>query len=286
VEPAGLLQAGAVLALNAGFAWLTGSFLFRLWLGRPDVALLAPCARALRVGERVAASGCIAGVALSLWGAAALMADVPLADALSMLPDVALHTSVGRAALAALGCALLMTVPALHGSMRAALLLAFALARAAGSHAGGQGLVSVSVAIEWMHLLLMAVWLGGVALAAWLVLPLSLREGRLLGTTMDRLSQTATVALGGIVMTGIFNAWQRLSGVQQLVDNPYGMALSVKLALVAMAVILGAYNRFMGFPRLARGRGAAALLVLRVESIVLLCALAAAAVLTGQAPPG
>ena len=62
--------------------------------------------------------------------------------------------------------------------------------------------------------------------------------------------------------------------------------MTVKLVRVAGAVALGGYNRFVGFPEAARGLAGRAYLVLRIESVVLLGALAAAAVLVSTQPPG
>lgn len=70
--------------------------------------------------------------------------------------------------------------------------------------------------------------------------------------------------------------------------------LAIKLCLVAVAVGLGAFNRFVGFPAVtiaitADSANAQAMqhliFVLRLESDVLLGVLMAAAVLTNTAPP-
>jgi putative copper resistance protein D len=119
--------------------------------------------------------------------------------------------------------------------------------------------------------------------AAWVVMPAARRAAPL--AFMASLSRAATWALGIIVLTGVFAAWQRLGSPARLVDHPYGVLLSIKLGLVGLAAGLGAFNRFVGFPAAKSGSGERALLVLRVESVVLLGALAVAAMLTMQHPP-
>lgn len=289
MAPVELLSLGATLALNAGFAWLTGSLLTRIWLGRAQPRLLEQCAPRFWLGDALAGAACFGGSLLAIWAAAAMMGDVALAEAWGMLPQVLAQTAYGHSAMGAMAAAfLLLATIGLQRARpaRAALLLAFALARASMSHAGEHGMLSVAVGIECAHLLLLGVWLGVVALAAWVVLPNREPERAPVAPYLAQCSRCATIALAGIVASGAFNLWQRLDSPNQLIDTPYGLALTAKLALFALAVMLGAYNRYVGFPMLARNEGGHAQLVLRVESVVLLAALAAAAVVTAQAPPG
>lgn len=272
MTPASLLQLAAALLLNAGFAWLAGSLLARRWLAG------APCAPLDRT-DIAAALASLAGSACALWAGAAMMGDVGLGEALALLPAMMVQTAYGQAGLAGMAAAALLLL-APHRAWRARILLLalFALARASVSHAGEHGLASLAVAVEWLHLVLIGVWLGAVAVAAWAVRPAHAHY-------LSALSKAATVALAGILITGVFNVWQRIGAPEQMLSNPYGLALTAKLVLVGLAVLLGAYNRFIGFPDAAQGRGRRALTVLRAESLLLLAALAAAAVLTSQPPP-
>lgn len=285
---AAALHLAAVLVIDAGFAWLAGSLLARRWLARAYPQLLALCQSRLRQAETVAASACLVGSLAAVWAAAALMGDVSLAEAFGTLPMVLAQTGVGQAGLASMAAATLMLVllaMGRGGAAQGALLLAFALARASVSHAGEHGLVSVALGVEWLHLVLIGVWLGSVAVAGWLVLPAARQLAARPSAYLASLSRGAGLALAGIVASGAFNAWQRLGAPAQLTGTAYGQTLTLKLALVVLAVLLGAYNRFAGFPDAARGHGGAALAVLRLESVLLLGALAAAVLLASQAPP-
>ena len=290
-----LLQTGAAAVLNGAFAWLVGVLCARAWLAGPYPALLSRLAPALRrSGLAACATGLLAG-ACGLWAATALMADTGLAEAATSVSQVALETSYGRAclyALAALGASAILlaarprpwTGPALGLA-----LFGFALARACVSHAGEHGMLTIPYGLEVLHLLLIGVWAGGVALAASLVLPGALAMTQAIPDYLARLSSAATVALGGIVATGAFAAWQRLSQpseVAELAAHPYAQALVLKLVLVFLAVLLGAYNRFFGFPMAAQDGGRRAVTVLRIETAILILALLAAARLTVLQPPG
>lgn len=102
-------------------------------------------------------------------------------------------------------------------------------------------------------------------------------------------------------MTGAYNAYRGLESLNNLLGNSYGNALTIKLCLVAVAVGLGAFNRFIGFPAVveianspnstgAQGKASPRAMhrlvfVLRLESLALLGMLTAAAVLTAESPP-
>lgn len=289
VDPVRVLQLASAFVLNAAFAWLVGALLTRRWLaGHPQMHLRSD--HLLRRSSIGAACVCLAASAATLWAGAAAMGGVSLAEVVPMLPMVITDTAYGRACAAAMA---VMACVALVAGRRdwqrwdlvaGVLLLLFAMSRALISHAAEDGWLSAPYAIEVLHLLLIAVWSGAVALAAWVVLPAA---GAVpIGAYLASLSRTATVALAGIVASGLFHALARIGSPVHLVEHPYGVALSVKLVLVAMAVLLGAYNRFAGFPAAARGRASTALFVLRLESAVLLGALAAAALLASTEPPG
>ncbi len=286
MDALGLLHTGATVGVNASFAWLAGAlcsaYLFHD--GTPCRAALAT----LWTSITLAAALCLAASFLALWCALALMGDLPLIEALALLPQMLLDTAYGRLALGGL---LALALILLLGLVRrrwllpmACLLLAFALTRASISHAGEHGLLSAGTAIEWVHLVLMGLWVGLVAVAGWLVLPAERGPSSSRQAYLGSVSTTATLALGGIVATGLFNAWNRIETPGQLLTHDYGIALSLKLALVGCAVVLGGYNRFYGFPA-ASQLPQRAILVLRIESLILLAALVAAAVLTLQSPP-
>jgi putative copper resistance protein D len=98
-----------------------------------------------------------------------------------------------------------------------------------------------------------------------------------------------------IVVTGIFNAWRGVGSLADLLGSAYGNTLLLKVALVAVAVVLGGLNRFRIMPRLLAAlqspHGPVApsqqrfVQVLRIEAVILFAALVAAAVLSSSPLP-
>lgn len=283
MDGVGLLQTGSIVLLNSAYAWICGA-LFSAWCLRHAAF---PSTWLVWRSSALAACACLAGALLALWCACALMADVRLGPALGMLVDMLMDTAYGRAGLvstAAMAAVALITVLRPGFILPAMLLLVFALARASMSHAAEHGVVSVGTMLEAIHLLFVALWAGVVAVAGWMVLPKLGRAGKDTASYLAAVSSAATLALTGIVATGAWNAWQRIETLEQMTSHTYGMTLSVKLGLFALAACLGAWNRFVGFPS-ATSDPARAIAVLRIESLVLLAAFVAAAVLTLQEPP-
>jgi putative copper export protein len=317
LEGTALMQCAATFVLNLALAWMVGVLSARWWLrrrladygdpgapGKPDTVGTAEVWRAAAAGRlrgslRWAAPLCLCGAVAALWAAAAAMAGVPWQEAADAFRLLLTQSAFGKAGLLGLVSLAVLSLlawlaPRWRGLDGAAalLLMAFAASRVANSHAAEQGLFSVGLAVEYVHLLLVAQWVGSVAAAGWVVLPLAAtlsdaRNG--LERYLSPLSDTAAAALAGIVATGIYNAWHALdlaaNTSAQAFGSAYGKALIVKLVLVGLAAVLGGYNKLAGFPAAARGSHAYAITVLRLESVLLAAALAAAAMLVSQQPP-
>jgi putative copper resistance protein D len=299
MDAATMLQVGSAVLVNVCFSLVVGTLTARIWLrGNVEAARNEQIVRMLNQTELMAVGVALVGVCLSMWAAVAVMMGGSLGDSAAMIWTMVVQTGYGHAGL--VGLAILLVTGALSALSRssmqveaakAALLLGFAASRALVSHAGEGGMFTLGLGIEWVHLLLVALWLGGVAIGGWLVVPLANAANPSSTLPISRyltlLSHAATIALVGIFGTGLYNAWQRIGTVQNVLGNAYGAALLVKLGFVMLAVALGGYNKMWGFPALMRSNVASARVVaiLRIESFLLLGALAAAAVLTTQQPP-
>ena len=138
---------------------------------------------------------------------------------------------------------------------------------------------------DWVHLSAATVWAGGLvalAVAVWPAAP-ELRARAFLG-----FSQVATVAIGLLVVAGLYLALLRLPNVSDLWEEEYGRVLLVKLALVSLALAWGGAHKLLVAPRLADGRergGGRLRRSLLGESVVGMAVLLAAAVLVNSAPP-
>ncbi|MBN9392316.1 MAG: CopD family protein [Chloroflexi bacterium] len=180
------------------------------------------------------------------------------------------------------------------------------------SHAAGVEKITVlAVGSDWLHLLSVAVWVGGLAgmaLALAGALP-ALRPGtgdrtRLLSALLPAFSQLAIRSVVVLLLTGVFQSVLQLTSVNELFTSVYGLSLLAKVILLVPLLLLGAYNLLVTTPRLrgfARSKAAgpkegpgsiaagALGLTFRksilAEIILGLVILVAAAVLTSQSPP-
>ncbi|MEW6325787.1 MAG: CopD family protein, partial [Nitrospirota bacterium] len=138
------------------------------------------------------------------------------------------------------------------------LVALLALTQSLSGHAANQGNWSPGVLVDWLHLLAVSFWAGGVVPLALLVprllKPLDARTARLfLIQTLERFSAMAVPCVGILVATGLLSAAWR--GVQSadLFGPDYARVLALKVALAAVAVGLGGVSRFIILPRLRRG---------------------------------
>ena len=291
---------------NASYALMLGVLAAQLWLRHTGNG------EHQRVHEKLHAAmgiGLVAGLAatlVSLWQASATMADVPLRESGPSLWAMFANTSYGRFGLASLlvlivGCVLHFARrrgghSSPHRTAVLGILVAFALCRVVTGHAAENGLFGVATVAELIHVLSMALWFGSVIVAAWIVIPTSARAAApgAIAPYLTSLSSWATGALAAVLATGLYNAFRVLNHPAELGSTEYGWVLTTKLCFVGIAIALGGWNRFIGFPAVF---AAAAELntektklhtitsVLRAESIALLIVLFAAAVLTANAPP-
>jgi copper transport protein len=149
----------------------------------------------------------------------------------------------------------------------------------------------LNLAIQWLHVLAVGVWVGGLA---WFLLllrsadrmdPVVTDRGR----AAVRFSLMATVSLAVVAATGLLRAIDLVGGPgewRRLVDTSFGVTLVIKVALFAGLVALGARNRFVNVPRLARGESGPRPLrtVVTAEVLVAAGVLGVTAVLTGLPP--
>jgi copper transport protein len=155
------------------------------------------------------------------------------------------------------------------------------------SHAAASGDLG-SVAVDYLHVTAISIWLGGVVAFAYVAMPSARNaDPRQLGATIWRFSLTALVAVAVIISTGTWAAFDRLVLIEDLVETPYGIALLAKIVLLGGLLALGAFNLLVWGPRMRRGLAASAQLWRGVigETALFAGVLVAAAFLTSFAPP-
>ena len=303
----GLFQTASTVLLNLSLSWMVGALFARIWLSGTS----SWCGDVVLQLDRSVVWALTGGGISSLcmiWFEAAAMAEAPLLKAWPAMSTVLASTRYGHVALG--GLAALFGLACVHFVFRkksrshlylalmALLLVVLSLSRAAVSHAGTQGGFGLAVWIDLMHLLLISLWVGAVMISGWLVLPSvkQFDESEIADAShfLRSLSLYATVAIAGIVATGLYNALRAIGSPANLLGQPYGNILAMKVFLVLVAAGLGGFNRFIGLPAFL-DVGAARLppsqalsrivLVLRVESMILLSVVMAATVLAGTVPP-
>ena len=137
----------------------------------------------------------------------------------------------------------------------------------------------------------MGVWMGGIALALLLIRADRARASggparRSPGPQVRRFSRLAGYALAVVLVTGALRAMEEMGGLSaflHLFRTSYGTTLAIKIAVVALLIALGAFNRYRSIPRMQDRPG----LIRRVMAIELVGALGVFALtgtLTGLPP--
>jgi putative copper resistance protein D len=287
--------------LNLAVAVLTGATLSRSWLSRERCAWAEVRQRPVRNVALAAAVVALAADVAWLWLESAAMAEVPVFDAggatwtMATSTHLGLAWCVGSAGLAAAAASSLARGGRNPWPTMAALAV-FWYTRSMASHAASEGDFSMRLLADWAHLGLVSLWVGAVIVSGGVILRTAgdptAADTRARIAYVTSLSDAATIALAGIVITGLYAAWRNLHGIGDLVGNPYGEALTAKLLLVAVAALLGAFNRLVVMPPwLADGAARPALSsrftrILWIEAAVLTGAVVLAAWLASTSPPG
>lgn len=241
--------------------WLVGLVAARLWL-------LPSCDAPLqqRLRRRLHRQGVVGLIFLSLTCVAVLvgrcmsMSGAPLSQMGQVVPQVLALTDFGSlwwwrvAALVALWFAWCGACRRRPLGLTAVMLSALAIeayARCAAGHAGAHGNFQLSVWVDTLHLLSAGLWAGVVLVFVSAFRgPLAAASATSRAGVAGRLSRLATLGLGLVVVTGVYNSWQLVGSWQALFETAYGRTLDIKLLLVVLMALLGACNHFRHVPAL------------------------------------
>jgi len=163
------------------------------------------------------------------------------------------------ALLALLGFHLVVMTLASGWTVAAVAALGIALASSLSSHAAASDLATLGVTADALHTLAVSGWLGTLLVMAGVGIPAVLREdprsGRFSATSalVSAFSPRALIMAAVAALTGTFGALLHIPTVASLWQTSYGQMLLVKLALVAAAAGLGAWNWRRMKPRLDEG---------------------------------
>jgi copper transport protein len=203
-----------------------------------------------------------------------------------------------HATLGATGVALAPPAPAVGATVLGGLLGFLCLTPALAGHASATDPSWLLVPANFVHVLCMSVWVGGIAA---LLGALPAATGRLepsertalLAACVGRFSTLALAAVAALVATGVVQAIAELESLSDLTGTAFGRAILIKVALLAALICLGAWNRQRARPRLAalaaRGDspgsvGVALRRSLRAELALMVAVLGVTAALVSYAP--
>jgi copper transport protein len=162
-------------------------------------------------------------------------------------------------------------------------------------HAGQTSPRGLSVPLDWVHLIAGSLWIGG--LIGLLVLWFAVGERRrvpALSVIVPRFSNVALLSVLVLLASGTGATIIHMPALSALWQTGYGVAILVKIGLLAGAVALASGNLLRVKPRLVAARrrpelgpGAAGLLrkLIGSEAVVVAGAVFTAAILSSLAPP-
>lgn len=270
-----LLDAVVGWTLFAALVAAIGAILGHGWIA----VRAAPTDSAERCAVRVAAArgATAAGVALPIAFLLYFVRQLvefrdpfaPLSEDVSMLIGTPWGELwlVATAAAVAAAIALVRATPERTGAWFAAAATVTALASfpALTGHAAGESeWRTLAIAADTVHVLAAGGWMGGLAVVLyaeflWTRSAHDGEPGSLLPRTVPVFSPLAILCVALLVITGTFASWLHLTTLSELVATTYGRTLSLKLALVAVVLALGALNWRRLTPRLGTSDGDAAL---------------------------
>jgi copper transport protein len=286
-----------------GMACAFGSLLFLLLIWQPIMRLSSESSATASWLRRRVVRFVWAGALLmfvgSLWyllgqaNESALATAIPLSDALGQL----LTSHIGRVILTRLALILLLVIAAgrlagdsqrgvdLTGWVTLAISAAVLLTYSMQSHAAA--LASWLMVVDFVHLLAMAAWLGGLLVLLSLLLRREAEAKLPWGPLVQRFSNLALTCVLLLIMTGFSLANRHVRTVDALTETVYGWLLMGKSLLFLLIFVAAAINLLLLVPRVRRGTSAAAKTLpntIRFELVVGVVLLGMVGALTATAP--
>jgi copper resistance protein D len=217
----------------------------------------------------IGAAALFASSILGLLVRSSEMSGYAITGVLPVLPTVLLRTHLGHAwiirMVAIVG--LSVTIVAARVSRHPRLLLHVMVGCAvlvtamdsASGHASDAGDFSAAEIMDWLHLVAVMVWGGGLLVLSLAILPRLVKQGeRAAGTiarVATRFSRMAGMAVGLVALTAPYQAWAYGGSVEALVRSPYGRTVIAKIVLFLVLLVMGAFNRYVSVPRLQEWAG-------------------------------
>lgn len=184
--------------------------------------------------------------------------------------------------LALVGLAIAIPMVERHGPTALAGAVVAAGSFATNGHTRAGSSAALATVADISHLLVVAVWGGGVVLLA-ICLRARRRADHDQPGSVALVARFSTLATGSIVLVGLTGAalgWREVGSLDAITGTGYGRLLLVKVGVVAAIGALGAYNHFRLVPALTGGKARAALAQLRTTLRIEVLGLAVVVALT------
>lgn len=231
---------------------------------RPELAALVR--RRVLVATAGAGAVALAAQLVGLGLQASSLAEAGSGSLPATAWDIVYGTRWGTLWLAQSGLLLLLTLVAFRLLRRgiehvpaSAIVLgaSLATAEALSSHASALAEARLPMAVDTVHLLGAAVWIGTIsalAIAVWPARGATRREALTLAIAIRRpLAAVASVSAFAVAVSGLYSAGREVASVDALLTTFYGRTLIAKSGVVVVALALGAVNFFL-LRLIARGR--------------------------------
>jgi putative copper export protein len=143
-----------------------------------------------------------------------------------------------------------------------------ALTTSLSGHAADWGDLTLPVLTDWLHLLAVSIWIGGLftlgfVLRHSLSSPDKAEPTQSLAAIFARFSRMAACCVAVFLPAGLYNAWLQVTSLSPLVSTSYGWTLLAKLSLVGLVLMIAVLNRYYFIPLLGHASGAHDRLIFR-----------------------
>jgi len=135
-----------------------------------------------------------------------------------------------------------------------------ALTTSLSGHAADWGDVTLPVLIDWLHLLAVSTWIGGLFTLGFVLhhslsSPGKAEPTQSLASIVARFSTMAACCVAVFLPAGLYNAWLQVTSFSPLVSTAYGWTLLAKLSLVGLVLMIAGVNRYYFVPLLGYPTG-------------------------------
>ncbi|MFI5840160.1 copper resistance CopC/CopD family protein [Catenuloplanes sp. NPDC051500] len=164
------------------------------------------------------------------------------------------------------------------GTLAAAAVITWPLT----GHPSASPVAAVSVVVDAIHLISMAVWIGGlVMLLGFLLRQASARE---LGAILPIWSRWAALAVSALLLAGVVNALIEIGTLDALTGTTYGRFIMAKTALFAAVIGVAAYSRSLVRKHVVAEQPGRMRIALWAEIAITVVVLGVSSVLVQQTP--